>query len=118
MKQIEHAFMAILLASIDSWGTERFSAVLKSELEQLRSDVLPIAHAVETGNHLDESDLGVIINEVTGDAQHIYAKVGVFFAQIIECLTCGGGSGAREEAYCELLVTIDKRTGIADFKAL
>ncbi|SCZ52213.1 hypothetical protein [Thiohalomonas denitrificans] len=110
--------MKILKASIDSWGTERFSAVLKSELEQLRSGVLPIAHAVEKGNRLDESDLGVIINEVSDDEQHIYARVGVFFAQIVECVTCGGGSGARDEAYCELLVTIDKRTGKADFKAL
>ncbi len=110
--------MTILKASVESWATERFASVLKSELEELRSDVLPIGHAVEEGNRLDESDLGIIINEISDDEQLIYAKVGVFFAQFVECVTCGGGSGTRDEAYCELLVTIEKRTGTADFEAL
>ncbi len=110
--------MKTLDTSIKTWGTDGFSAVLKAELEELRSDVLPIAHAVEEGNRLDDSDLGIIVNEVTDDAQHIYAKVGVFFAQFLECVTCGGGSGVRDEAYCELLVTIDKSNGRTAFEPL
>lgn len=108
----------ILEKSLHAWGTEDFSPVLRSELEALRGDVLPIAGAIEEGNRLDDSDLGVIVNEVTDDAQHIYARVGVFFAQIIECVTCSGGNGACDEAYCELLVTIDKASGDAEFRPL
>lgn len=110
--------MVILADALDAWGTERFRAVLKSELEKLRSDVLPIAHAVEEGNRLDDSDLGIIVNEVTDDEQRIHARVGVFCAQYIDCVTCGGGRGVRDEAYCELLVSIDKSSGAAEFSPI
>ncbi len=110
--------MTTLKHSADAWGTERFAAVLKDELEQLRADVLPIAHVLEPDDRLDDSDLGVIVNEVSDDAQHIFAKVGVFFAKFVECTTCGGGSGMHDEAYCELLVTIDRSSGKASFEPL
>ncbi len=85
--------MVMLNNSLNAWGTEGFSAALKAELEELRSDVLPIAQAVEPGNRLDDSDLGVIVNGVSEDARHVYATVGVFFAQVVECVSCGGGDG-------------------------
>lgn len=110
--------MTAFKTSLDAWGTAAFASTLKAELERLRSDVLPIAHAIGAGSRLDDSDLGVIVNEVSDDAERIYARVGVFFAEIVECLTCGGGSGMRDEAYCEVAVTIDKSTGEAHFEAL
>lgn len=107
--------MTVLQAAARAWGTDAFKPTLKMELERLRSDVLPIAHAVGAGNRLDDSDLGVIVNAVRDDDNSIYATVGVFFAEVIDCLTCSGGSGMCDEAYCELLVTIDKATGAARF---
>lgn len=104
--------------SLRVWGTDDFPSVFKTELETLRSDVLPIAGAVEEGNRIDDSDLGIIVNQVSDDAQYIYAQVGVFFAQIIECVTCGGGNGLRDEAYCELSVAIRKTTGETVFRLL
>lgn len=105
----------MLKASAAAWGTASFSSILKTEIESLRSDVLPIAHVIGDGNRLDDSDLGVIVNEVSDDAEHIYAKVGVFFSEIVTCTTCSGGSGMCDEAYCELMVTIDKATGETRF---
>lgn len=110
--------MTILRAAIGAWGSDAFAATLKTELERLRGDVLPIGHVVGAGNRLDDSDLGIIVNEVRDDAEHIYARVGVFFAEIIACTTCSGGSGMCDEAYCELLVTIDKADGAARFEPL
>ena len=110
--------MTLLESSARAWGTDIFAEALKMELERLRSDVLPIAQAVESGNRLDDSDLGIIVNEVKDDDKRIYAKVGVFFNQIVECLTCRGGDGMCDEAYCELLVTLDKATGEAKFEPL
>ena len=107
--------MTLLKASAGVWGTETFSSTLKAELESLRSGVLPIAHAIGDGNRLDDSDLGIIVNEVRDDTEYIYAKVGVFFAEIVTCTTCSGGSGMCDEAYCELAVTIDKATGATTF---
>lgn len=110
--------MVQLRAAVGVWGTDAFLTVLKTELERLRSDVLPIGHVVGAGNRLDDSDLGVIINEVHDDETYIYAKVGVFFAEIVDCLTCSGGSGMCDEAYCELRVSIDKASGAARFESL
>ena len=107
--------MILLNLSINSWGTDAFKETLKKELECLRSDVLPIAHVIDAGNRLDDSDLGIIVNAVRDDEANIYASVGVFFNQIVECLTCSGGDGMCDEAYCELSVTIDKATGAAQF---
>lgn len=110
--------MTILSASVNAWGTAAFTPALRAELERLRSDVLPIAHAIDSGNRLDDSDLGIIVNEVSDDETHIHAKVGVFFNQIVECFTCRGGDGMCDEAYGELLVSIDKTSGEARFTPL
>ena len=110
--------MVTLNESLSDWNTATFSATLKSELERLRSDVLPISHVIGDGNRLDDSDLGIIINGVSDDETHIIARVGVFFNEIVSCTTCGGGSGMCDEAYCELQVTIDKSTGEASFEPL
>lgn len=110
--------MVILKESLAAWQSGNFNTTLKSELERLRSDVLPIAHVIGDGNRLDDSDLGIIINEVRDDVQNIYATVGVFFSEIVNCCTCSGGSGMCDEAYCELLVTIDKSSAEASFTPL
>lgn len=115
---LRYPVMTMLTASLRAWGSDTFHSTLKTELERLRSDVLPIAHVIGEGNHFDESDLGVIINEVTEDALYIYASVGVFFSEIVSCLTCSGGDGMCDQAYCEIRVTIDKASGKAQFAPL
>lgn len=109
--------MTILNKALSAWSNGDFGTALKSEMELLRSDVLPIAHAIDKSNQLDDSDLGVIINEVNDDVDYIYAKVGVFFAEIVNCCTCSG-NGMVDEAYCELQVTINKVSGEANFTPL
>ncbi|MES9844615.1 MAG: hypothetical protein ABW162_14485 [Candidatus Sedimenticola sp. PURPLELP] len=110
--------MVRLQNSLNAWNSDVFPSTLKEEIEKLRSDVLPIAHVIGQGNKLDDSDLGVIVNEISDDPQQIRAKVGVFFAEIVDCVTCCGGNGMHDEAYCELEVTIDKASGEASFSPL
>lgn len=110
--------MTTLTAALAAWGTDAFSATLKAELERLRSDVLPIGQVISAGNRIDDSDLGVIVNQVSADESHIFANIGVFFAEIVSCTTCSGGSGMCDEAYSELRVTIDKASGAARFEPL
>ncbi len=110
--------MVTLPNALAAWGSDAFSATLKAELEQLRSDVLPIAHVVEAGNELVDKDLGIIVNRVEDKGEQIEVAVGVFFQQVIACCTCSGGNGMCDEAYCELSVRIDKRSGEAQFTPL
>lgn len=110
--------MVTLNSALSVWEQDDFSSTLKAEIERLRSDVLPISHVIGEGNLLYEDDLGAIVNEISDDEDYIYAKVGIFFSEIINCSTCSGGNGMVDEAYCELQVSIDKNSAEAHFKPI
>ncbi|OOZ38677.1 hypothetical protein BOW53_14620 [Solemya pervernicosa gill symbiont] len=96
------------------WGKEAFSESFKREMECFRKDVLPLAEAIDEGNTVFDNDLGVVINEIGDDEQQIKVRVGVFFAQIVFCVSCGEGPPI-DEAYCEMWVSIDKSTAETQF---
>ena len=106
--------MAQLPNSLRDWKTDAFEASLKAEMERFRRDVLPLKEAIEDLNSVDDSDLGVTFIRATDDDRSIQALVGVYFAEIISCCSCGEDSPV-EEAYCEMSVHIDKLTGDALF---
>ena len=103
--------------STRDWNTDLFHQTFKTEMETFRRDVLPLAEVIGEGNTVYDGDLGVTINEVSDDENFIYARVGVFFAEIISCCSCGEGDPV-EEAYCEMNVSIDKATSEATFTVI
>jgi len=109
--------MAKLPDSLRDWKTDAFKQTLKSELERLRGDVLPLREAISEGNTVYDRDLGVTILSVEDNEGFIQARVGVFFAEIISCCSCGEGSPI-DEAYCEMTVSIDKATAEAAFTVI
>lgn len=106
--------MAQLPNSLRDWQTDTFESSFKSEMERFRRDVLPLKDAIEDLNSVDDSDLGVTFISATDDDNAINAKVGVYFAEIVSCCSCGEDSPV-EEAYCEMSVVIDKATADAKF---
>ncbi len=106
--------MAKLPNSLRDWKTDAFEQSLKTEMERFRRDVLPLKDAIEDLNSVDDSDLGVTFISANDDDKFINARVGVYFAEIVSCCSCGEDSPV-EEAYCEMNVTIDKSTGDAEF---
>jgi len=106
--------MAKLPNSLRDWKTDAFEQSLKAEMECFRRDVLPLKEVIEADNTVDDSDLGVTFISATDDEHFIKALVGVYFAEIVSCCSCSGGSPV-EEAYCEMHVTIDKSTGDTEF---
>ena len=109
--------MSQLPNSLRDWNTDAFEQSLKAEMECFRRDVLPLKDAIEDLNSVEDSDLGVTFISATDDENSIHAKVGVYFAEIISCCSCGESSPI-EEAYCEMDVTIDKSTGDAAFSVV
>lgn len=109
--------MAKLPNSLCDWQTDRFSQTLKTELEGFKQDVLPLKEVIDEGNYVDDSDIGATIIEVSDDEQNIHGKVGIYFAQIVSCCSCGE-SPPIDEAYCEMMVSIDKSTAEAEFKLI
>lgn len=109
--------MAAMPESLKAWGSEAFATVFKTEFERFRQDVLPLQAAVDRGNRVIDYDLGVTLMKSSEDEQAIHAKVGVFFAEEIRCVSCGEGDPI-DEAYCEMQVSIDKATAEASFELL
>ncbi len=107
--------MTSLTRALEAWGSEGFKQTLKEELETLRRDVLPLDQAIGHGNRVYDNDLGVTVMRVSDDAEAIHARVGVFFAEVISCVSCGEGDPI-DEAYCELQVSIDKNNAEARFE--
>ena len=109
--------MAKMPNSLRAWKTPQFTQTLKEEMETFRRDVLPLEGLVEKGNALFDDDLGVTVLGVSEGEGFIQAKVGVFFAEIINCVSCGE-SDPIDEAYCEMEVRIDKETAEAHFSVI
>jgi hypothetical protein len=106
--------MANLPNALRDWNSDAFATSLKSEMECFRRDVLPLQDAIEDLNSVEDSDLGVTFISASDDEDTIHAKVGVYFAEVISCCSCGESSPV-EEAYCEMSVTIDKTSAEATF---
>lgn len=109
--------MATMPNSLLAWGSDTFKQALQAELETFRRDVLPLDEAVDRGNRVYDNDLGITVMGVSDAGDAIQAKVGVFFAEVIACISCGEGDPI-DEAYCEMLVSIDKESGEASFALL
>lgn len=106
--------MVTMTKTLNAWGSDGFKQTLKEEMETFRRDVLPLEQVIDQGNRVYDNDLGVTVMRVSDDADTISARVGVFFAEVISCVSCGEGDPV-DEAYCEMQVTINKSNGEAEF---
>ncbi len=109
--------MTTLLASLQRWQTDGFNQALKHELEHLAAGALPLERGTSRGGFVDDSDISVSVTSTTDDEHSIQAEVGVFFTEIITGCSCGDDP-MRENAYCEIQVSIDKSTGEAEFSII
>jgi len=106
-----------LTASLSNWGGDGFARTLKTELEGLIMGSLPLEKATTQGGQVDDSEISVTVIDAFDRETSIQAKVGVFFSEIVGGCSCGDEPVA-ENAYCEILVSIDKRTAVAEFSVI
>jgi len=96
------------------WQSAGFEQALKTELEGLRAGTLPLEQATSRGGIVDDSDISVTVIEAIESGRSIQARAGVFFTEIVGGCSCGDDPVA-ENAYCEILIHIDKTTAEAEF---
>jgi hypothetical protein len=90
---------------------------LKHELENLPAGTLPLEKGTSRGGFVDDSDISVTVISVKQNENSVQAKVGVFFTEII--VGCGCGDDPMpENAYCEMLINIDRTTSSAKFEVI
>ena len=109
--------MVKLEKSLGAWNSKGFEQVIKAEIEALRQDVLPLREVVGAGNRVYDNDLGVALLDAVEEEGTIQARIGVFFAEVITCVSCGEGDPI-DEAYCEMRVSIDKASAEAQFSVI
>ena len=102
-----------LANTLRKWPHGSWKSVLKSEIESLPSGSLPLEEAVTRCGIVDDNDISVTVINTSQNSTSIKARVGVFFTEIVAGCVCGEDPTA-ENAYCELLVRIDKITAAAD----
>lgn len=90
---------------------------LKHELENLPAGTLPLEKGTNRGGFVDDSDISVTVINVKQDERSIQARVGVFFTEIIAGCGCGDDP-MPENAFCEMLINIDRATFAAEFEVI
>lgn len=91
--------------------------VLKRELEGLPSGTLPLHRCTSRGGYVDDSAISATVIKVEQGVDRVRCKVGIFFTEIITGCGCGDDP-FPENAYCELMVSIDKSTAEAEFEII
>lgn len=106
-----------LLVALQEPQSGTFEKALKHELENLPAGTLPLEKGTNRGGFVDDSDISVTVISVKQDENSIQAKVGVFFTEIIAGCGCGD-EPMPENAYCEMLISIDRTTFAAKFEVI
>lgn len=109
--------MITLPEALHHWPDSSFKQALKQELENQPTGTLPLEPGTSRGGIVDDSQLSVTVISTAADENRIHARIGVFFDEIIGGCSCGD-EPAPENAYCEMLVVIDKSSARAEFRVL
>jgi hypothetical protein len=104
-----------LTRSLESFGTPAFEAVLKEELAALGPDALGLQLALSTGNTALPDGIGIMILSLQETSNAVQVRAGVFFTSIIGGCACADDPTPEtaNAEYCEIDITIDRRTGEA-----
>ncbi|KRT60240.1 glucosamine--fructose-6-phosphate aminotransferase [endosymbiont of Ridgeia piscesae] len=109
--------MVTLPNALQAWGSERFSQILKSELESLSSGSLPLEKGISQGGLVDDSNISVTVLNFSEVEDAIRVMLGVFFTEIVGGCSCGDDP-LEANGYCELRLEINKSTAEAGFKVV
>lgn len=106
--------MPQLSRSLHAWPGEGFAAALKAELKTLPAGSLPLAHGLNEGGIIDDSELEISVFRPQQQDDLICAKLACFFTEVVGGCNCHDDPHTRN-AYCELMVEIDRHSGAARF---
>ena len=107
--------MIRLSKALNAWGTPQFTAVLKTELEQLGAEQLPLQQGLSVGSYAMGNNIQVMIISTSEQPGAICAKAGIFYTGIVAGCNCADDPTPVEEhsEYCEVSVEIDRNSAVA-----
>jgi hypothetical protein len=101
-----------LAKALAAWGTPAFESTLKSELEQVAAEQLPLQQGLSWTSHVTGSQHSVMFIAAMGEDDVIRARVGVFYGGALIGCSCADDPTPVEEQpeYCTLQLDIDRKT--------
>lgn len=98
--------------TLSARGTPEFAQALKTELEQIAIDRLPLQQGLCTGNAVADEPFTVVVNRVSEAGEVIRVTVGIFFKSVIGGCSCTDDPTPASEIneYCEVQLEIDTRS--------
>ena len=99
-------------ANLD-WGTSRFNATLKAEIEQLKASELPLQASLSQSSYVSDEPFQVMVIGATETASHIQVRAGIFYSGVIAGCNCADDPTPVETQteYCEVMFDIDRESG-------
>jgi hypothetical protein len=111
--------MIQLTNALKAWGTPAFAEVLKTTIEQMDADLLPLQKGLTHSDYTTGQNRRVRVLSVTDDEDVIHARTGVFYTGLVAGTHCEDNPerGAEEVGeYCEMEFDIDKSTAATEVK--
>ena len=107
--------MIRLTKSLKAWGTTNFADILKTEVEQVKADALPLQQGLSLSSYVTDSPHKAVIVNVSEEADFIRVKAGLFYSGIIAGCSCADDPTpiSEQTEYCEVLFAINKKTAEA-----
>lgn len=104
-----------LMESALAWRTTAFPQILKSELEELGLEELPLQQGLSTSSVALDDELRAVILSSTEDGGLIRVHAGLFYTGVIAGCSCADDPTPmnKQNEYCEIDVFIHRDTGEA-----
>ena len=96
----------------DAWGTPVFRDILKTALEQLGVEQLPLQQGLSQSSHACDDNIKAVIISAVEKSGHIRATAGLFYTGIIPGCSCADDP-TPVDAYaehCEVQIDINLQT--------
>jgi hypothetical protein len=112
--------MVHLKKSLQAWGGDGFETALKTELESLTPELLPLQQGLTYSSYVSNSGISAMIIAVNDDADTIHARAGIFYHGIIAGCNCADDPTPVDEQseYCIVQIVLDKDSAEATFSLL
>lgn len=92
-------------------------ASFKKEIESMKPGSLPLENGLTQGGYIGNNNITATILSTSDESSVLNTKVGVFFTEIVGGCNCNDDP-FEINAYCEMVISIDKATAKGDIIAL
>ena len=105
--------MIKLSQSIEAWGTPTFEQVLKTEIECLNPDALPLQKGLTYSSYISAEPFSPVILKTTVVDDFLHVKTTIFYTGIMAGCSCADDPTPQDlqNESCDILFRINRCSG-------